>query len=42
MNSDLLYDAVQGLGAADVKTDENGIRVRVGQRSYVVVVGGTC
>lgn len=42
INTDLLYDAVQGLWAADVKTDENCIRVRVGQRPHVVVVGGTC
>lgn len=42
VNTDLLYDAVQGLRAADVKTDENCIRVGVGQRSYIVVVGGAC
>lgn len=42
INTDLLYDAVQGLWAADVEADENCVRVRVGQRPHVVVVGGTC
>ena len=40
--TDLLYDTVQSLWAADVETDENSIWVRICQRSHVIVIRWTC
>lgn len=40
-HTDLLYDTVQSLWAADVETDENRIRIGVRQRPHIIVIRGT-
>lgn len=41
-NTDLLYDTVQSLWAADVKADENCIWIGVRQWPHIVIIWGTC
>lgn len=40
--ANLFQHTVERLRAADVKADEDGIRIRIGERSHVVIVRGPC